>query len=153
LADLVLALERLRNVVEAAKRARASRLRVAPNVLALADFESRGSWLDDGALSGSRWVADRTAAPPASCGHGATRARRCGRPPSWTDVHHCQRWEEDGETKVDNGALLCRRHHVFIHAKGWRVTIPKPRGRPEVCRPYGSVHRIERWPKPTKEAG
>jgi hypothetical protein len=41
-------------------------------------------------------------------------------------VHHCQPWIPDGETKVDNAALLCRAHHTFIHAKGWRIVIPHP---------------------------
>jgi hypothetical protein len=72
----------------------------------------------------------------------------CDRPASWCDAHHCQPWGEDGETKVDNGALLCRRHHTFIHAEGWRVAISKPRGRPQVHRPDGSVYRIDRWPQP-----
>ena len=39
----------------------------------------------------------------------------CDRPPSWTDIHHCTPWREGGPTSVDNGALLCRRHHTFIH--------------------------------------
>jgi hypothetical protein len=67
----------------------------------------------------------------------------CDRPPSWCDIHHCWEWEHGGPTCQDNGALLCRRHHTFIHAKRWRVVIPRPRGRPIVLRPDGSRYTID----------
>jgi hypothetical protein len=70
----------------------------------------------------------------------------CDRPPSWTDVHHCRPWIPDGETKLDNGALLCRLHHTFIHANGWKIVIPRPRGRPETHRPDGTRYEVKRWP-------
>jgi hypothetical protein len=69
----------------------------------------------------------------------------CDRPPSWCDVHHCWEWEHGGPTCVDNGALLCRRHHTFIHAKHWKVIIPRPRGRPVVLRPDGTPYVINQW--------
>jgi hypothetical protein len=62
----------------------------------------------------------------------------CDRPPSWCDVHHCWDWDHGGPTCQDNGALLCRRHHTFIHAKKWRVVIPTARGKPEVLKPDGT---------------
>jgi hypothetical protein len=68
----------------------------------------------------------------------------CDRPPSWCDVHHCIPWEQHGPTSVDNAALLCRRHHTFIHARRWRVVIPRPRGRPQVLRPDGTAYTIIR---------
>jgi hypothetical protein len=55
----------------------------------------------------------------------------CGRPPSWCDIHHCEPWESGGPTALDNAALLCRRHHAFIHANGRSVRIARARGRPE----------------------
>jgi hypothetical protein len=67
----------------------------------------------------------------------------CDRPPSWCDVHHCFEWDHGGPTCVDNGALLCRRHHTFIHAKRWRVVIPTARGKPVVLRPDGTPYTIE----------
>jgi hypothetical protein len=70
----------------------------------------------------------------------------CDRPSSWCDVHHCRWWSKQGETKVDNGALLCRRHHTFLHAKRWSISISKPRGKPEVRRPDGTLYTIEPWP-------
>ena len=71
----------------------------------------------------------------------------CDRPPSWSDVHHCQPWDDGGHTNVDNRGLLYRRHHTFVHANGWRIVIPRPRGRPETHRPDGTPYRIERWPR------
>jgi Domain of unknown function (DUF222)/HNH endonuclease len=68
----------------------------------------------------------------------------CDRPPSWTDIHHCTPWSEGGTTSVDNGVLLCRRHHTFIHRQRWRITIDN--GRPTIRRPDGSLHTIQRWP-------
>ena len=31
------------------------------------------------------------------------------------DVHHIVAWEDGGPTDVDNGILLCRRHHTLVH--------------------------------------
>ncbi|MGK2852900.1 MAG: DUF222 domain-containing protein [Microbacteriaceae bacterium] len=45
----------------------------------------------------------------------------CGRPASWCDAHHIQPWEHGGTTSLDNGVLLCRRHHTAIHHGGWQV--------------------------------
>jgi hypothetical protein len=67
----------------------------------------------------------------------------CDRPPSWADIHHCTPFGKGGKTSVDNGALLCRRHHTFLHARHWRVTIEN--GTPVVRRPDGQPHIIHRW--------
>jgi hypothetical protein len=45
----------------------------------------------------------------------------CGRPVSWCDAHHIIPWRSDGNTSIDNGVLLCRRHHTAIHHGGWQV--------------------------------
>jgi hypothetical protein len=74
----------------------------------------------------------------------------CDRPPSWADIHHCVPFSEEGRTSVDNGALLCRRHHTFLHARHWQVTIDD--GRPVVRRPDGQPHAIQRWPAPPATA-
>ncbi|MFC0313533.1 DUF222 domain-containing protein [Gordonia phosphorivorans] len=47
----------------------------------------------------------------------------CGVPPSWCDGHHVEHWEHGGTTSLDNGVLLCRRHHTVIHHGGWEVFI------------------------------
>jgi hypothetical protein len=40
----------------------------------------------------------------------------CGAPAPWCDVHHLIRFRDRGPTSVDNGALLCGRHHRYVHA-------------------------------------
>ncbi len=42
----------------------------------------------------------------------------CGAPAPWCDVHHLIRFRYGGSTSVDNGALLCGRHHRYVHALG-----------------------------------
>jgi hypothetical protein len=75
----------------------------------------------------------------------------CDRPPAWADIHHCTPFSQEGTTSVDNGALLCRRHHTFIHARTWRVAIEH--GKPVVRRPDGQPHTIRRWHVPHGDAG
>jgi hypothetical protein len=45
----------------------------------------------------------------------------CDRPPRWCDAHHILPWERGGPTGVENCALLCRRHHVLVHERGWTL--------------------------------
>ncbi|OZG30620.1 HNH endonuclease [Williamsia sp. 1138] len=47
----------------------------------------------------------------------------CGCPAGWTDAHHIKFWSQGGETSLTNTVLLCRRHHNYIHHKGWTVFI------------------------------
>ena len=43
----------------------------------------------------------------------------CDRPPAWTEAHHLNHWTRDnGPTTLTNAALLCARHHHFIHTEG-----------------------------------
>jgi 5-methylcytosine-specific restriction protein A len=44
---------------------------------------------------------------------------RCGKPPSWCEVHHIIPWEAGGETALDNCVMLCRACHRLIHHSGW----------------------------------
>ena len=46
---------------------------------------------------------------------------RCGRPPSWCEVHHVLPWEHGGETKLANLVMLCRVCHRLVHHAGWDV--------------------------------
>jgi hypothetical protein len=39
----------------------------------------------------------------------------CRVPASWCDAHHVRHWVDGGSTDVDNGALLCERHHTVVH--------------------------------------
>lgn len=47
----------------------------------------------------------------------------CGCPAGWTDGHHIKFWSQGGATSLMNTVLLCRRHHRYIHHKGWTVFI------------------------------
>jgi len=47
----------------------------------------------------------------------------CGRPAKWCDGHHMTPWTQGGTTCLDNGVLLCRRHHTLIHHSGWEVVL------------------------------
>jgi hypothetical protein len=40
----------------------------------------------------------------------------CGAPAPWCDIHHLTRFRDRGPTSVTNGALLCGRHHRYVHA-------------------------------------
>ena len=51
------------------------------------------------------------------------------------DIHHIVAWEDGGATDVDNGLLLCRRHHELVHA-GWRIS-GDPAGTLRFGRPAG----------------
>ena len=46
----------------------------------------------------------------------------CGAPPSWTEAHHIDHWDEHrGRTDVDDGVLLCRFCHLNLHNNRWRI--------------------------------
>jgi len=57
----------------------------------------------------------------------------CDAPSFWCDVHHLIHWAHDGRTDLDNGALLCERHHTKVH-HGFRVE-RQPDGRWRTWRP------------------
>ncbi|WP_448616228.1 DUF222 domain-containing protein [Modestobacter sp. URMC 112] len=69
----------------------------------------------------------------------------CAAPTHWCDVHHLREWVADqGETSLDNSALLCERHHTKVH-HGFRVQRP-PDGRWRTYRPDGTQILIgPRW--------
>jgi Domain of unknown function (DUF222)/HNH endonuclease len=45
----------------------------------------------------------------------------CGAPPSWTEAHHLKHWSKNGKTTIENGVLLCRFHHLWLHNNGWEI--------------------------------
>jgi hypothetical protein len=60
----------------------------------------------------------------------------CHRPPDWCDGHHLRWWTRGGETRLENLALVCGRHHQMVHEGGWTIersggrwiTKPPPHG-------------------------
>jgi len=47
----------------------------------------------------------------------------CDRPPSWTEAHHIDEWDaHGGRTDIDDGASLCRHHHMWIHNGRRRIS-------------------------------
>jgi hypothetical protein len=61
----------------------------------------------------------------------------CHAPTHWCDAHHLLEWVlDDGPTSVENGALLCERHHTKVH-HGFRVE-RQPDGRWRTFRPDGT---------------
>ncbi|MEV0797218.1 DUF222 domain-containing protein [Kribbella sp. NPDC050281] len=47
----------------------------------------------------------------------------CGAPPTQCDAHHLRSWLDGGVTAIWNLVLLCRRHHIDLHAGHWTITI------------------------------
>jgi hypothetical protein len=55
----------------------------------------------------------------------------CDTPPAWCEAHHIAWWTRDsGPTDIDNGVLLCRRHHALIHQGRWLIQRPSSGERP-----------------------
>jgi hypothetical protein len=48
---------------------------------------------------------------------------RCGRPPSWCEVHHVLPWEHGGPTALTNLVMLCRVCHRLVHHADWEVRL------------------------------
>ena len=47
----------------------------------------------------------------------------CTVPAAWTDAHHVTHWVDGGPTSIGNLALLCRRHHTYVHRHGLTATV------------------------------
>src|SRR5690606_29948669 len=52
------------------------------------------------------WRRDRTCTFPG-----------CQAPGAWAKVHHVHHWADGGRSDIDNAALLCQRHHTYVHDK------------------------------------
>jgi len=56
----------------------------------------------------------------------------------YVDAHHIKHWADGGETRMENLALLCRKHHRFVHEEGFGVH-PKANGRIDFTDPKGQT--------------
>ncbi|HEY8911954.1 HNH endonuclease signature motif containing protein [Lacisediminihabitans sp.] len=54
---------------------------------------------------------------------GGCAVRGCHRPPSYTEAHHIQWWSHTKRTDLDNGILLCSKHHHGVHRDGWGIEV------------------------------
>ncbi|KQY60023.1 hypothetical protein ASD11_11020 [Aeromicrobium sp. Root495] len=43
----------------------------------------------------------------------------CDRPPEWTEAHHLTPYSVGGKTNLQDGTLLCTRHHHHVHDTHW----------------------------------
>jgi Domain of unknown function (DUF222) len=73
----------------------------------------------------------------------------CDAPAAWCDAHHIQHWGMGGPSNVDNGALLCGRHHDRVHAHGHQID-KHPNGRYTVNRIPGSDPNWTGHPPPVR---
>jgi len=73
----------------------------------------------------------------------------CDTPPGWCDCHHRIHWADGGSTSVDNGVLICGRHHDRIHQHGHAVVDAATGGRTVDVRPGTDP----RWQAPRHRAG
>jgi hypothetical protein len=76
----------------------------------------------------------------------------CDRPPGWCEAHHINPWAGGGNTDLNDGVLLCARHHRIIHHTDWHVRLSQD-GTPEfippkTIDPQQRPRRNDRW-KPT----
>ena len=47
----------------------------------------------------------------------------CHRAPRFCDAHHLHHRAHGGQTRISNGALLCRFHHRLVHELRWRIEV------------------------------
>jgi hypothetical protein len=79
---------------------------------------------------------------------GGCRWPGCDRPPSWSEAHHIDMFSEGGNTNVNDGILLCRRHHMILHNNGWHISREGP---DYLLRPPNNVDPARKLvPMPTK---
>lgn len=58
----------------------------------------------------------------------------CDRPPGWCEAHHLTPWSIRKRTNLEDGVLLCARHHRIIHHTDWDVQLSRE-GMPEFIPP------------------
>lgn len=71
----------------------------------------------------------------------------CRRPPIACDAHHIEHWLDGGATGIENLALLCRAHHMMLHATPWQIRLNPTDRRPEFIPPV----RLDPEQKPVRE--
>ena len=49
--------------------------------------------------------------------------RNCSQPPSHTEAHHVVWWGRSGASNLQNGILLCSKHHHEVHRNNWMIEV------------------------------
>ena len=49
--------------------------------------------------------------------------RNCQLPPSHTEAHHVVWWGRSGPSDLQNGILLCSKHHHEVHRNNWMIEV------------------------------
>ena len=49
--------------------------------------------------------------------------RNCQLPPSHTEAHHVVWWGRSGPSNLQNGVLLCSKHHHEVHRNNWMIEV------------------------------
>jgi hypothetical protein len=69
----------------------------------------------------------------------------CEAPPGWCEAHHWQDdWANGATTNINDGTLLCSRHHHQAHHDNWQFR-KAPDGIIEIRKPHGLWQRNHRW--------
>lgn len=69
----------------------------------------------------------------------------CEAPPGWCEGHHWrERWADGATTNIDDGALMCSRHHHQAHDQDWQFRQAHD-GIIEIRKPGGLWQRNHRW--------
>ena len=79
------------------------------------------------------------------------RGPGCDRPPDWCHIHHIRWWSNGGHTDLDNGILLCTRHHRLVHEGGWTLTIDPTTYEATFTAPNRT--RTTTWPRGSPDPG
>ena len=79
------------------------------------------------------------------------RGPGCDRPPDWCHIHHIRWWSKGGRTDLDNGILLCTRHHRLVHEGGWTLSLDPATNQATFTAPHGS--RTVTWPRGSPDPG
>lgn len=84
---------------------------------------------------------------------GGCRWPQCDRPPLWSEAHHINPFGKGGLTDLDNGILLCRRHHLLLHNDGWCIERTPAAGGFQLIPPARADPTRTPQPMPTKRPG
>ncbi len=109
---------------------------------------ARSQVLDVGRATQTWNPAQRTAIT-ARDGH--CRGPGCDRPPDWCHIHHIRWWSKGGGTDLDNGILLCVRHHRLVHEGGWTIAMDPATHEATFTAPNGT--RTTTWPRGSPDPG